>query len=118
MIASEDWPEGLAPCKRTPVFTETTVPLALLRSHSTKEAMWGRLHVLVGKLRFVDDVSGQETTLASSIHPCIFPTREHHVAPVGEVRFFVEFCRPGQDKAEDICLTTQDNLPCRRQGLD
>ena len=103
MTTPKDWPEGLAPYKRTPEFTETTVPPA-------------RLHVLAGKLRFVDDVSGQETTLAPGIHHCIYPTREHHVTSIGEVRFFIEFCRPSGDKPEEIRLATPDNLPHRRKG--
>ena len=34
-------PEGAAPYKRTALFTNETVPLALMNDHSTKAGVWG-----------------------------------------------------------------------------
>jgi tellurite resistance-related uncharacterized protein len=87
----EDWPKGLAAYKRTAEFTETSVPAALLRHHSTKAGVWARVHVLEGRLRFRDAESGSEQILEEGSYPLIFPQRLHEVEPLGKVRFFVEF---------------------------
>lgn len=86
------WPADAAPYRRTPDFTETTVPKGLLRTHSTKPGTWARLHVLEGRLLFRDLADGFEAMLDPGIHPLIHPGRPHEVAPLGPVRFFVEFC--------------------------
>jgi tellurite methyltransferase len=46
-------PDGFAPYKRTPTFTEATVPRGLLETHSTKEGVWGLIHVVEGELEYV-----------------------------------------------------------------
>ncbi|MDF3855150.1 DUF1971 domain-containing protein [Paracoccus sp. P2] len=90
------WPGDAAPYRRTPEFTETTVPKGLLRAHATRPGTWARLHVLEGRLVFRDLVGGTEMLLGPGIHPLIHPERLHEVAAAGPVRFFVEFCaRPG-----------------------
>ncbi len=43
-------PEGLKPYRRTPTFTEATVPAGLLKAHSITAGSWGRIGVLEGKL--------------------------------------------------------------------
>lgn len=88
-----DWPAGLTPYKRTPEFTETTIPAGLLRAHATKPGTWAQLHVLSGRLRFSDLVRGVVLDLDPGRHPLIRPEELHEVAPLGPVRFFVEFCR-------------------------
>lgn len=93
MAQSRHWPEAIDPYKRTPEFTETSVPAGLLRRHSTKPEVWARLHVLAGTLIFRDLETGTETRLLPGIHPLIHPEQAHEVEPVGPVRFFVEFCR-------------------------
>ncbi len=90
-MVDKHWPEGLAAYKRTPEFTELTVPAGLLRSHSTKSGVWAKLHVLSGRLLFRDLVNHTEHKLAPGIHALIHPQAQHEVAPLGEVRFFVEF---------------------------
>lgn len=91
------WPDRLIGYKKTPEFTEASVPAALLRDHATKDGVWARLHVLEGNLGFVDQADGSRVTLTPGIHSCIFPARMHHVALEGPVRFFVEFCRAEQE---------------------
>lgn len=90
-------PVGLSAYKRTPLFTETTVPAGLLRDHSTKEGTWGLIHVESGCLRyFVTDPdrppSTADLTRESSLG-LIEPTILHRVEPVGPVAFWVEFLR-------------------------
>ena len=87
------WPAGLQPYKRTPEFTETGIPPGLLRAHATRPGTWARLHVLEGTLRFRDLVQDRVFDLGPGIHPVIRPEDLHEVAPLGSVRFFVEFCR-------------------------
>jgi len=108
---SEDWPEGVAPYKRSAEFTETSVPAALLRHHSTKAGVWGRVHVLEGQLCFRDAASQSERILEEGSHPVIFPQRLHEVEPLGKVRFFVEFCALEQAVAESDTETPVDHLP-------
>lgn len=94
MTAAPDWPPGLVATRRTPDFTEATIPAGLRRAHSTAAGVWARLHVLEGGLLFRDLVSGEERSLAPGIHALIFPERRHEVEPLGAVRFYVEFLRP------------------------
>ena len=53
-------------------------------------------------------LGGTELTLSPGVHEVIFPGRLHRVAPIGNVRFLVEFCRPpeaGVDPAADADQT-------------
>lgn len=88
------WPDGLVAYRRSPDFTETTIPGGLLRAHATKPGVWAKLHVLAGSLRFRDLESGEERLLPMGVHPLIFPAALHEVEPCGPVRFFVEFHKP------------------------
>jgi len=87
-------PEGVAPYRKTPVFTETTIPAGLLRSHSTAAGVWGLIHVLEGRLRYRVIEAGEERVLEPGAPPGVVePTVTHEVAPLGPVRFYVEFHR-------------------------
>ena len=90
-------PPGLRSYKRTPTFTEATVPPGLLRDHSTKEGTWGLIHVREGKLLYiVTDArrSTSERVLSPVDKPGVVePTILHRVEPQGPVRFDVEFFR-------------------------
>lgn len=93
-------PEGLHSYKRTPSFSETTVPAGLLNEHATKEGVWGLIHVEEGELRYmVTDARRERSrmTLTPATEPGVVePTILHCVEPVGRVRFHVEFLRPAQ----------------------
>ena len=90
-------PSGLEAYKRTPVFTEETVPAGLLKDHSTKDGTWGLIHVEEGCLRYVvTDPARSPST--SDLMPegqagVVEPTILHRVEPLGPVRFWVEFWR-------------------------
>jgi len=87
-------PEGVAPYRKTPMFTETTIPAGLLRSHSTAAGVWGLIHVLEGRLRYRVIASGAERILEPGAPPGVVePTVLHEVTPLGPVRFYVEFHR-------------------------
>jgi tellurite resistance-related uncharacterized protein len=90
-------PEGLESYKRTPTFTEASVPAGLLQDHSTKEGTWGMIHVEEGRLRYVvSDPRRQRSEwilTAGGTPGVVEPTIQHHVQPLGAVRFYVEFLR-------------------------
>jgi tellurite resistance-related uncharacterized protein len=93
-------PPGLVPYKRTDVFTEATVPKGLLKAHSTKDGVWGLIHVLEGRLAYrIRDPrrSASETVLEAGGAPGVVePTILHEVEPLGPVRFQVEFHRAAE----------------------
>jgi hemoglobin len=88
-------PDDARPYRRTPVFTQDTVPAALLRAHTTKEGTWALIRVLEGRLAYrvcdprrpASEVVLTPLTKAGVIEPTI----AHLVEPLGAVRFYVEF---------------------------
>lgn len=86
-------PEGLSAYNRTPVFTEQTVPKALLADHNTKAGVWGLIQVESGKLRYTIPGRNFEQELTPGAPGVVKPEELHHVTPLGPVRFFVEFWR-------------------------
>lgn len=89
-------PTDVSAYRRTDTFTEETVPAALLRSHSTKDGVWGLIHVLDGRLayRICDERRpAQQTVLEPGAPGVVEPTIRHEVEPLGPVQFFVEFHR-------------------------
>lgn len=91
-------PEGLVPYKRTPEFTEDTIPAGLRRQHTTKAGAWARIVVLSGTLRYrILCEPVEEHELTPELHGTVEPTVPHEVEPLGPVRFYVEFHRlPGE----------------------
>ena len=45
-------PASATAYKKTPEFTEETVPVGLLKAHQTKEGTWGKINVTEGRLRY------------------------------------------------------------------
>lgn len=89
-----EWPEGVVAYKSTPVFDQDSVPKGLLRAHSTKAGVWARIVVEEGTLRYtVVGPPVQVELLSSQLDGVIVPEVLHEVAPVGDVRFRVVFCR-------------------------
>lgn len=90
-------PDGLTPYKRTPTFTEASIPAGLLNDHQTKEGTWGLICVEEGELRYVVTDPRRppsDVRLSKDAPPGIVePTILHRVEPLGPVRFHVEFCR-------------------------
>jgi tellurite resistance-related uncharacterized protein len=90
-------PADVRPYKRTPTFTEATVPPGLLCAHATKEGVWGLIHVLEGRLAYrVTDrrrPRSEQVLTPDGELGVVEPTIEHEVEPLGRVAFFVEFHR-------------------------
>ena len=87
-------PNYVSPYKKTPEFTEVTVPAGLLKDHQTKEGVWGKIVVLEGNLEYtIIEPEREIVKLSASKHGVVEPTILHHVTPQGKVRFYVEFYR-------------------------
>jgi tellurite resistance-related uncharacterized protein len=87
-------PDGLTMTRRTPDFTEDTVPPALRHAHQVAPDVWGRLCVEAGTVVFVFEADDAvEHTVAAGEHIDIPPSTPHHVEPQAGSRFFVEFYR-------------------------
>jgi hemoglobin len=98
-IAS-DLPPGLAFYRRTPEFTRSNVPAALLSTHTTKAGVWGLLRVLHGRVRYcLDSPAPESATIESAIVAhgnavVIEPQAPHHVELLdADSTFVVEFHR-------------------------
>lgn len=87
-------PDNFLPYKRTPEFTDTSVPDGLLRSHTTKAGVWGKIVVLEGLLLYrILEPAVEENWLDPTRFGVVEPTVKHEVEPRGTVRFYVEFYR-------------------------
>ena len=89
-------PAGLLLTRTTDVFTDSTVPKALLRAHKIAPHVWGRLCVYEGIVRFVfEDSSGAAHDISGGGHLDIPPSVAHRVEPSPGSRFAVEFYAGG-----------------------
>jgi tellurite resistance-related uncharacterized protein len=80
--------------KKTPEFTEETVPAGLLKAHQTKDGTWGKINVTEGQLRYrILEPEFEEVILSCDNYGVVEPTVLHEVEPEGKVRFHVEFYR-------------------------
>ena len=87
-------PPDAQPYRRTPEFTEETMPSGLKSSHSTKSGVWGRIVVLEGSLVYRILQSPVQELRLDSDHPGVVePEVKHEVQPLGKVRFYVQFYR-------------------------
>ena len=87
-------PPGLTSYKRTPEFSEATIPAGLLREHKTRAGVWGRIHVTSGSLRYrILEPTLEEHILDEATFGIVEPDVLHEVEAIGRVRFFVEFLR-------------------------
>lgn len=91
MNSPPDLPTGLQYQRRTPTFTEETLPAALTKDHTTKAGVWGVIRVESGSLRFTEASSGRELDVVPGLPVIITPEVPHHVTPLGPVSFWVEF---------------------------
>ena len=89
-----EWPEGLEPHRRTPVFDERSVPAGLRSEHSTKRGIWARIQVLSGALCYHVGVPIERSFRVDPSSPAtIVPEFPHRVETPGPVQFFIEFYR-------------------------
>jgi tellurite resistance-related uncharacterized protein len=90
----KELPENVRVYKRTPDFNQETIPSGLLKAHTTKEGTWGKICVSKGKLLYTIEKEPTETIeLTPEMFGVVEPRVPHHVEPLGEVEFFVEFLK-------------------------
>lgn len=82
-------PEDVVAYKRTPSFTEETVPAGLLADHETRQGVWGLLVVEDGRLSLRWEDGAPTETLSAGDTAVIAPTRRHAVVLGATVRFHV-----------------------------
>ncbi len=83
-------PKNVTAYKRTPAFTQETVPKGLLNNHSTKDGVWGVIHIEEGELEYT--IENNETyILTKDKSGVVEPEILHHIKPLGKVSFSVEF---------------------------
>lgn len=84
----------MQPYKRTPEFTQESIPAGLQSGHNTKAGTWAKIVVLEGSLHYRILSDPPEDNILSPEFPGIVEERvKHEVKPMGAVRFFVEFYR-------------------------
>ena len=86
-------PPGVVPYRRTPTFTARSVPQGLLREHSTKAGVWGRIVVLAGSVRYQPIECDESFVLGPGEVGIVAPTAPHRIEPSGDATFYVEFLR-------------------------
>ncbi len=85
-------PSGFQAYKRTPEFEASSIPDGLRKAHSTKRGVWAKVNVLEGQLRYATHAPlAREFILEPERPGIIVPEVLHHIAPLGPVRFYVEF---------------------------
>jgi tellurite resistance-related uncharacterized protein len=84
-------PTGLVAYRRTPIFTEKTLPQGLRYRHQTKAGVWALITIVEGRLRFRRLDPPSETVLEPTAPGVVAPEEPHEVEPLGPVRFFIEF---------------------------
>lgn len=89
-------PDGLTHARTTNEFDASSVPAGLQRAHTVADAVWGRVCVSAGCLRFVWEDGRTESpvvVLNAGDTLVIPPLTHHHVEPDEGARFVVEFHR-------------------------
>ncbi len=88
----KSFPDNVLPYKKTPEFTERTLPDAVRESHRTKEGVWAKIIVLEGSLEYsILQGEIEVVPLKHGVVGVVEPAIHHCVKPIGAVRFYVEF---------------------------
>ena len=87
-------PESATSYKKTPEFTEDTIPAGLLKAHQTKEGTWGKINVTEGQLLYrILEPEHEEVVLSPERFGVVESTVLHEIEAMGQLRFHVEFFR-------------------------
>jgi tellurite resistance-related uncharacterized protein len=86
-------PDSARLSRRTPVFTETTIPAGLRADHTTSAGVWAQIIVPAGRLRYIVTALDHDVVLTPEHPGLVLPEVRHRVQPIGAVRFFLEMYR-------------------------
>lgn len=85
-------PNNVSAYKKTPNFSQDSVPSGLLKNHKTKAGTWGKIIVLKGEIEYCIQTNPLEIIkLTSSNYGVVEPEQLHFIKPLGAVEFYVEF---------------------------
>lgn len=99
-MSNEDQiPEGYELARSTPQFDAESVPAGLLAAHRVAKGVWGLAVIESGTLEFTFEDEGEPRELGAGESQVIPPARPHHVKPLGEVSFRVEFYRAPSEES-------------------
>jgi tellurite methyltransferase len=86
-----EFPVNFIRYKKTPVFTEESLPSGLKNDHSTKVGVRGKIIVTEGKLQYRVNNLKTNVELSPGEPEIVLPEIVHSVSPLGTVKFYVEF---------------------------
>ena len=90
----KDLPADFVAYKRTPEFSELSVPGALLDGHSTKKGTWGEIVVLEGSLTYrILEPEREELVLDPQRAGIVEPLMKHEIALHTGARFDIQLYR-------------------------
>ena len=85
-------PKGVSSYAKSPMFTESSIPVSLRKSHRTKADNWARIVVLEGRLLYrILTPEIEEIELSPDLSGIVEPEVPHVVEAIGSVRFYLEF---------------------------
>jgi tellurite resistance-related uncharacterized protein len=95
-------PEGLELVRTTALWSEETVPAAVLSGHRVADGVWGQLVVHSGSVGFVFEDEPDATIQVDAGGSVVIPPgRRHHVVLQGSSTFAVEFYRRAKDQPSE-----------------
>jgi tellurite methyltransferase len=86
-------PDDFAAYRKTAEFTEKSIPKSLLNEHSTRSGVWGKIHVVDGKLVYHVEVLRAKFEIFPGAPGIVIPEIKHRIELTGPVTFFIEFYR-------------------------
>ena len=96
-------PPGFVAYRRTPIFTEATLPSGLRHRHQTKAGVWALITVVEGRLLFRRLNPASAAVLDPHVPGIVTPEEPHEVEPLGAVRFFIElYAAPASGTATEL----------------
>ncbi|MDZ7737010.1 MAG: DUF3565 domain-containing protein [Gammaproteobacteria bacterium] len=89
-----EMPETASCYQSTPVFSEKTLPAALLKQHTTATGTWARVIVTAGEIGCRIHEPVNQHFQVTPAHPGIIPPEiTHCLEPRGAVELYIEFYR-------------------------
>ena len=92
-MATYTLPDGVVCYRTLGPWTESEIPVGLLKQHQLKAGSWGKLSVLSGSIEFCwdDVISAEPNRLPKGQRLIIPPTIMHHLQITGQVVLDLHF---------------------------
>lgn len=92
-------PDNVYFYRKTPNFTQETIPKGLLHRHTTKAGSWGKICILSGELKYqILTDPGEEHIITPDFPGIIEPEVPHQIQSINSVEFYVKFYRASDHK--------------------